>query len=161
MPSRRVQNFFMRISIGADHRGFVLKQQLISWLRSRGHDVVDEGTASTESTDYPDYAATVAHKVSAGLAERGILVCATGVGMCITANKVRGVRATTIPDEEVARLCRQHNDVNVACLSGDRLDEPTAERVLQTWLTTPFEGGERHSRRLGKIAAVESAEHGQ
>ena len=150
----------MRISIGADHRGHALKQRLVPWLRSLGHEVADEGATSADSTDYPDYAAKVAHKVSAGQADRGVLVCATGVGMCITANKVHGVRATTVPDEEVAQLSRQHNDVNVACLSGDRLDESSAQRVLQTWLTTPFEGGERHIRRIEKIAAVERTECG-
>jgi ribose 5-phosphate isomerase B len=147
----------MRISIGADHRGHALKQQLIPWLRSLGHEVVDEGAATTDSVDYPDYAAKVAHQVAAGQADRGVLVCATGIGMCITANKVRGVRATTVQDEEVARLSRQHNDVNVVCLSGDRLEEPVAQRVLQTWLTTPFEGG-RHARRVEKIAEIERTE---
>jgi ribose 5-phosphate isomerase B len=147
----------MRISIGADHRGHALKQKLIPWLRSLGHDVVDEGAATTDSVDYPDYAAKVAHQVAGGQADRGVLVCATGVGMCITANKVHGVRATTCQDEDVARLSRQHNDVNVVCLSGDRLDEPGAQRVLQTWLTTTFEGG-RHARRVEKIAAIERSE---
>ena len=147
----------MRISIGADHRGIALKQKLIPWLQSHGHQVTDEGADTTDSVDYPDYAAKVAHQVAGGQAERGILVCATGVGMCITANKVHGVRATTCQDEEVARLSRQHNDVNVVCLSGDRLNDGDAEKILQTWLTTPFEGG-RHSRRVQKIADVEQGE---
>jgi ribose 5-phosphate isomerase B len=147
----------MRISIGADHRGYALKQQLVPWLRSLGHEVEDEGTAQTDSADYPDYAARVARKVSHGQADRGVLVCGTGVGMCITANKVRGVRATTVADEEVARLSRQHNDVNVICLSGSRLDEASAQRVVQTWLQTPFEGG-RHARRVEKIAELEREE---
>lgn len=147
----------MRISIGADHRGLALKQHLVPWLRSEGYDVTDEGAATTDSVDYPDYAAKVAHKVAHGEADRGILVCATGVGMCITANKVHGVRATTCADEDVARLSRQHNDVNVVCLSGDRLDEPAARRVVQTWLETEFEGG-RHARRVEKIADLEHQE---
>jgi ribose 5-phosphate isomerase B len=147
----------MRISIGADHRGHDLKQKLIPWLQSQGYEVTDEGAATTDSVDYPDYAAKVAHQVAGGQADRGILVCATGVGMCIAANKVHGVRATTCQDEEVARLSRQHNDVNVVCLSGDRLDEPAAQRVLEIWLETEFEGG-RHARRVEKIAEVERAE---
>jgi ribose 5-phosphate isomerase B len=147
----------MRISIGADHRGFSLKQQLVPFLRGLGHEVVDEGAAGTDSVDYPDYAAKVAHQVSRGAADRGILACATGVGMCITANKVHGVRATTVADEEVARLSREHNDVNVICLSGDRLDEAAAKRVVQTWLETEFAGG-RHARRVEKICQLEHEE---
>src|SRR3982751_188497 len=106
----------MRISIGADHRGYQLKEQLARWLGSQGYEVFDEGAETTDSVDYPDYALKVASKVSSGQADRGILVCATGVGMCITANKVHGVRATTCGDEDVARLSRQHNDANVVCL---------------------------------------------
>src|SRR6476620_6223425 len=113
----------MRIAVGADHRGFPLKQQLVQRLKSQRHDVPEEGTTQAASVDYPDYAAKVAQRVSNGQADRGILVCATGVGMCITANKVHGVRATTVPDEYVARLSRQHIDVQVICLSRDRLDE--------------------------------------
>jgi ribose 5-phosphate isomerase B len=144
----------MRISIGADHRGYQLKQHLVTWLQSQGCDVTDEGAASSDSVDYPDYALKVANKVSSGLADRGILVCATGVGMCITANKVHGVRATMCGDVDVARLSRQHNDVNVICLSGDKLDEPSAERILDTWLETEFEGG-RHAVRVEQIEEIE------
>src|SRR5205814_7317845 len=123
-------------------------------LQSQGYYVTDEGAETTDSVDYPDYALKVANKVSSGQADRGILVCATGVGMCITANKVHGVRATTCSDVDVARLSRQHNDVNVVCLSGDKLDEPAARRVLDTWLDTEFEGG-RHARRVEKICEIE------
>lgn len=144
----------MRISIGADHRGYKLKEQLIQWLKSAGYEVTDEGAETTDSVDYPDYALKVANKVSSGHVDRGILVCATGVGMCITANKVHGVRATTVADVDVARLSRQHNDVNVICLSGDRLDAPTAQRLLDTWLETEFEGG-RHAVRVEKIEEIE------
>ena len=144
----------MRISIGAAHRGYKLKQELVPWLQSQGYDVADEGPTSTDSVDYPDYALKVANKVSSGQADRGILVCATGVGMCITANKVHGVRATTCGDLDVARLSRQHNDVNVVCLSGDKLDESAAERILDMWLETEFEGG-RHAVRVEKIADIE------
>ena len=147
----------MRIAIGADHRGYPLKQRLIPWLKAEGYEVTDEGAASTDSVDYPDYASKVAHRVSNGQADRGILVCATGVGMCITANKVHGVRATTVADEYVARLSRQHNDVNVICLSGDRLDEQAAQRIVDTWLETEFEGG-RHAVRVEKISDLEQQE---
>jgi ribose 5-phosphate isomerase B len=146
----------MRISIGADHRGFPLKQQLADWLRKQGHEVTDVGTSSSESTDYPLYAAQVARQVAGGGADRGILCCATGVGMCITANKVRGVRATVAGDEDIARASRQHNNVNVLCL-GEKLTPQAAQGILQTWLTTEFEGG-RHNRRLGEIADVEQGE---
>ena len=146
----------MRISIGADHRGFPLKQQLGAWLRSQGHEVADVGTNSDQSTDYPIYASQVARQVSQGQAERGILVCGTGVGMCITANKVRGVRATVAADEALARVARQHNNVNVLCL-GEKLQPAAAQKIVATWLATEFEGG-RHSRRLEEIADVERAE---
>lgn len=144
----------MRIAIGADHRGWALKQALVQWLCTQGHEVSDEGTHDPHSVDYPDFAQKVACKVAGGEAERGVLICATGVGMAIAANKVHGIRATTCSDEETARLCRQHNDVNVLCLPGDRLDPPTAERIVAVWLATPFEGG-RHARRLDKVSQLE------
>jgi ribose 5-phosphate isomerase B len=146
----------MRISIGADHRGFPLKEQLAAWLRAQGHEVADVGTHSTESTDYPLYAAQVARSVAQGQADRGILVCATGVGMCITANKVHGVRAALAADEEIARLSRQHNNVNVLCL-GEKRSAAEAQRIADAWLETDFEGG-RHSRRLGEIDELEQTE---
>jgi len=146
----------MRISIGADHRGFPLKQQLVPWLRSQGHEVADVGTTSDQSTDYPIYASQVARQVAQGQAERGILVCGTGVGMCITANKVRGVRATVAADEALARVSRQHNNVNVLCL-GEKTEPAAAQKIVATWLATEFEGG-RHSRRIDEIAEVERAE---
>jgi ribose 5-phosphate isomerase B len=149
----------MRIAIGADHRGYQLKDQLVPWLRSQGHEVEDKGAVDGGSVDYPDFAAEVARQVSTGKADRGLLVCATGVGMCIAANKVRGVRATTCADEDTARLSRQHNDVNVLCLAGDRMQSGAAEQVLTTWLQTPFEGG-RHARRIEKIAEIERQEGG-
>jgi ribose 5-phosphate isomerase B len=144
----------MRIAIGADHRGWALKNALVQWLAAQGHEVTDEGTRDPQSVDYPDYAQKVALKVARGEAERGLLICATGVGMAIAANKVHGIRATTCSDETTARLCRQHNDVNVLCLPGDHLDAPTAERIVAVWLATPFEGG-RHARRLDKVAQIE------
>ena len=147
----------MRISIGCDHRGLAVKEQLLPLLKSLGHDVTDEGTNQTASVDYPDFAAAVAGKVSQQTADRGILVCGTGVGMAIAANKFPGVRATIVPNERVAKLCRQHNNVNVLCLSEDQAAE--AGPLVKTWLETEFEGG-RHANRIDKITRCEQAARG-
>lgn len=144
----------MRISIGSDHRGVPLKGQLIPLLKELGHDVTDEGTDQTTSVDYPDYAALVAGKVSRGEVERGILVCGTGIGMAITANKFAGVRATIVPSEKFARVCRQHNNVNVLCLGEEQAVDAPA--IVKSWLETAFEGG-RHAQRLEKIAGCEQS----
>lgn len=144
----------MQIAIGSDHRGYGMKLKLVELLAELGHTATDEGTHSTESCDYPDVSSAVARKVSAGEAERGILVCGTGIGMAITANKFPGVRATTCHDEITAKICRLHNDVNVLCLSGDLLGESRLEDLVRVWLETEFEGG-RHTRRLEKIAEIE------
>jgi len=142
------------IAIGADHAGFSLKEQLKAWLAAGGHRVIDHGTHSTDSVDYPDYAAAVADAVRAGGAERGVLVCGSGIGMAMAANKVAGVRAAMAGDPEVARLSRQHNDTNVLAL-GARLTAPAqALEVVQAWLATPFEGG-RHARRVDKLAQLD------
>lgn len=148
----------MRISIGSDHRGFNMKTKLRELLGKLGHEVTDEGTHSLESCDYPDMAAAVARKVSLGEADRGILVCGTGIGMAITANKFPRVRAATCDDQVTAEICRRHNDVNVLCLSGDLLGESRLDGLIKVWLETEFEGG-RHARRLEKIAAIEQ-QHG-
>ena len=147
----------MRIAIGSDHRGFTLKTHLIKILNQAAHEVVDVGTDSDQSVDYPDVAATVGEHVSQQQVERGILICGTGIGMSITANKFSGVRAAPCHNVEAAEISRQHNDLNVLCLaaSGDHL-ETTAENIVQTWLKTPFEAG-RHARRLEKITALENA----
>jgi ribose 5-phosphate isomerase B len=144
----------MRIAIGADHAGFVLKEHLRSRLEKLGHQVVDEGTHSAESCDYPDFAAPVAHDVIAGRVDRGILVCGTGVGMSIAANKVPGIRAAlgTVPEE--VRLVRAHNDANILTLGARFIDEPGADALADAFLETAFEGG-RHGRRVEKIAAIE------
>lgn len=144
----------MQIAIGSDHRGYGMKLKLAELLTELGHSTIDEGTHSTESCDYPDVASTVARKVSTGVAERGILICGTGIGMAITANKFPGVRATTCSDEISAEVCRRHNDVNVLCLSGDLLGESRLGNLVRVWLETEFEGG-RHARRLEKIAEIE------
>ena len=142
------------IAIGADHAGYSLKEKLKTWLAADGHRVIDHGTHSTDSVDYPDYAAAVAETVRAGAAERGVLVCGSGIGMAMAANKVAGVRAAVGGDPDVARLSRQHNDANVLAL-GARLTAPAqALEVVQVWLATPFEGG-RHSRRVEKLAELD------
>ena len=149
----------MRIAIGSDHRGYHLKEQIIAMLRSKGHEVDDEGTTATESVDYPDFAALVAKKVSQGAVERGILICGTGIGMCIAANKVPGVRAAPCHDSITAEMSRRHNDANVLCLSADLLGVELIDRMLRIWLETPFESG-RHARRVEKITRFEATQHG-
>ena len=145
----------MRISIGSDHRGVELKTALAEQLTQAGHEVSDEGPCdSSTSIDYPDIGAAVGHKVSEQEADRGILICGSGVGMAITANKFRGVRAVVVSDENLARLCRQHNDVNVLCLSGDEPQRASAPDIVKVWLETEFEGG-RHARRVDKISEIE------
>ena len=144
----------MRIAIGSDHRGVAARLRLIGLLERMGHDVFDCGSHGTEAVDYPDIAADVAGRVSRGTADRGILLCCTGVGMAITANKVPGVRAATCHDEVTAELSRRHNDLNVLCLSAEMLGPEVQDKMIHTWLETPFEGG-RHARRLAKITALE------
>ena len=147
----------MRLSIGSDHRGVELKAELTQMLGQMGHEVSDEGPCEAGvSVDYPDMAAKVADKVSHQQADRGILICGSGVGMAITANKFKGVRAAVVEDEALARLCRQHNDVNVICLSGDEPARAAAPGIVKAWLSAEFEGG-RHARRLGKIAQIEES----
>ena len=145
----------MRIAVGSDHRGVELRAKLVAFLRELGQDVVDLGTHDQQPVDYPDIAARVAYKVARKEVDRGILVCGTGVGMCIAANKVPGVRAAPCHDDITAEISRRHNDLNVLCLSGDLLGEKLADRLVEIWLKTPFEGG-RHARRNQKIVAMES-----
>ncbi len=154
----------MRISIGSDHRGTDLKAALVESARQLGHEVTDEGPCNTEPVDYPDIAAVAAKKVSTGSVDRGILICGTGIGMAITANKFPRVRAAVVEDEATARICRQHNDTNVLCLNGDMPQDTLAvhphiarlKNVVKAWLETPFEGG-RHARRVDKIGQYEKA----
>ena len=143
------------IAIGSDHAGYSLKERLKTWLAADGHRVVDHGTHSTESVDYPDYAAVVAEAVRAGDAERGVLVCGSGIGMAMAANKVAGVRAVVAADRTVARLSRQHNDANVLALGARLTAAGQALDVVQAWLATPFEGG-RHARRVDKLAQLDA-----
>jgi ribose 5-phosphate isomerase B len=144
----------MKVAIASDHRGYHLKEKVIALLKSRGHEVIDDGPASDTSVDYPDFAALVAKKVSSGEVERGILICGTGIGMAISANKFPGVRAAACTDEVTAELSRRHNDLNVLCLSGDLLSSRSIERLVDIWMKTDFEGG-RHQRRVEKIRDLE------
>jgi len=146
----------MRIAIGADHAGLALKDELRNRLSEAGHDVVDYGTNDANSTDYPDYAKPVAQAVSGGDAERGILVCSTGVGMSIAANKVKGIRAALAFNPEQVELTRDHNDANVLVLGARYVTPDTAGEFIDIFLKTPFGGGERHSRRLAKVSKLET-----
>lgn len=144
----------MRIAVGSDHRGCTIRSRLLRLLGRLGHEVLDLGTQSCEPVDYPDIALLVGRKVSNQEVDRGILVCGTGLGMCIAANKVPGVRAAPCHDDLTAEMSRRHNDLNVLCLSADMLGERLIDRMVEIWLNTPFEGG-RHARRVEKISALE------
>ncbi len=144
----------MKIALGADHAGYLLKERILQYVIARGHDVIDEGTNAADSVDYPDFAIRVAESVAAGRAERGILVCGSGIGMAITANKIPGIRAANISSQYEAQMSREHNDLNVITLGARILDESGATQIVQSWLDTPFSGG-RHSGRLEKIHEIE------
>jgi ribose 5-phosphate isomerase B len=144
----------MRIAVGSDHRGVNLRTKIVDLLRSLGQEVVDVGSYDDQSVDYPDIAALVARKVSKGEVDRGILICGTGLGMTIAANKFPGVRAAPCHDDLTAEMSRRHNDLNVLCLSGDILGARLVDRLVDIWLKTEFEGG-RHERRVRKIAELE------
>ncbi|MBM3994263.1 MAG: ribose 5-phosphate isomerase B [Planctomycetes bacterium] len=144
----------MKIVIGSDHRGVEIKRRVSEFLRSSGHDVFDIGAEGAESVDYPDFAYEVAIRVSKHEADRGILICGTGIGMAIAANKVRGVRAAPCQDVLTAEMSRRHNDANVLCLSADLIGEDQMMQMVRSWLETSFEGG-RHARRVEKIAKIE------
>ena len=144
----------MKICIGCDHRGIGLKERLKIFLDEQGCAVVDKGTSGEESVDYPDFGAFVSKDVSQGLCDRGVLICSTGIGMSVVANKFPRVRAALCDDVDTARQCREHIDANVLVLAGSRIEDETARLIVKTWLETPFEGG-RHQRRLEKIAQIE------
>lgn len=145
----------MKIAVGADHRANEVVKQVVQSLKASGHEVhqMGEGCCSN-SSDYPDQAYPVAKAVADGTADRGILFCGTGIGMSIAANKVDGVRAALVHDEIGARICRQHNNANVLCLSADMLGMRIIEQIISAWIDTPFDGG-RHARRIAKITAIE------
>ncbi|MFO7591146.1 MAG: ribose 5-phosphate isomerase B [Acidimicrobiia bacterium] len=144
----------MRISVGSDHAGFELKEKLEAHLKMLGHDVTDVGTHNDDSVDYPDLAAKVGTAVASGEAERGVLVCGSGIGVAIAANKIDGVRAANVYDPEMAKMSRLHNDANVVTMGGRYLPDETAQEIVDTFIATAFEGG-RHQRRVDKITALE------
>ncbi len=145
----------LRVSIASDHRGVAIKGRLVQRLLDAGFEVTDEGTHGEEAVDYPDYATVVAEKIGNGSVDRGILICGTGIGMAITANKFPGVRAASCYDEMMIELSRKHNDLNVLCLPGDLIGERPIDDLVLMWLRTDFEGG-RHGRRIEKISEIES-----
>ena len=144
----------MRIAIAADHAGFALKETLRRKLAEEGHEVVDFGPGNAESCDYPDYAQPVAREVAQGRSDRGILVCSTGIGMAMAANKIDGVRAAPAVSEDEVRLTREHNDANVLTIGAKYIDLAHAEGMVHIFLDTAFAGG-RHARRVAKIAQLE------
>lgn len=146
----------LSIAIGSDHHGVDIRTKTAEILKQEGYDVVEFGPSIEEKqpVDYPDVAAEVAERISKREADRGILICGTGIGMCITANKFAGVRAAPVIDELSAELSRRHNDLNVLCLSGEMLSEDAIQRIIAVWLKTPFDGG-RHEKRIEKIDEIE------
>lgn len=147
----------LKIAIASDHRGVKIKNRLIQSLTAAGYEVFDQGTDSDQPVDYPDYARVVAEKVSRGDAERGVLICGTGIGMSIAANKFDGVRAASCYDEVMVEMSRRHNDVNVLCLPGDLIGDRPVDDLVKMWLKTEFDGG-RHLQRIEKIAVLEHGE---
>ena len=150
----------MVVSIGSDHGGFSQKRLLADHIRGMGFTVLDRGPDDETSVDYPDYAEKVALDVAHGDARFGILVCGTGIGMAIAANKVKGIRAANVTIPEFAKLSREHNDANVLTLSGRFVDPETNIEIVETFLATKFEGG-RHERRVGKISDMEDADESE
>jgi len=144
----------MRIAIASDPRGVLIKAKLVTALLSDGHVVEDLGTNNEQSVDYPDYAKSVSELVSTGKVDRGILICGTGMGMAITANKFPGVRAASCHDEIMAEMSRRHNDVKFLCLPGDMIGNRPVADMVRIWLATEFDGG-RHQKRIDKIAEIE------
>lgn len=144
----------MKIAIGADHRGAAAAKVVLEKAARDGHDARIVGVCSGEVCDYPENAALVGQGVAEGAFDIGILICGTGIGMCMAANKIKGVRAATVHDEFTAEISRRHNDANILCLSADLLGHKLMEKIVEVWLRTPFDGG-RHARRLRKISAIE------
>ncbi|UKI49090.1 MAG: ribose 5-phosphate isomerase B [Clostridium sp.] len=145
----------MTISIGSDHAALDLKNELRNYLENAGYLVIDRGTYTKESCDYPDYGHAVAVDVRDHIADRGIVICATGIGMSIVANKVKNVRCALVDNVEFARLTREHNDTNVLALGAKAVNEDLAKQIVAAWLETPFSNEERHQRRIDKITKYE------
>lgn len=146
----------MRIAIGCDHGAFALKNKVIEHLEKQGHEVRDFGTYSTASCDYPDFAAAAARAVASGECQRGIVLCTTGIGVSITANKVKGIRCALLSDVLSARLTREHNDTNMMAIGAGVTGEMLALEIVDTWLNTEFSHAERHQRRIDKVMALEN-----
>ena len=144
----------MKIAVGSDHRGFEAKHLIKAIVTQLGHECIDFGSTNKDPVDYPDPAYQVAMSVSKKQADRAILACATGLGMSIAANKIKGIRAALCHDELSAQISRDHNDANVLCISGDQIGEVLLRKIVEVWLSTEFSGG-RHQRRVNKIAAIE------
>lgn len=144
----------MKIAVGSDHRGFEAKQLIKAIVTQLGHECIDFGTSDSHPVDYPDLAYQAAMAVSEKQADRAILICATGIGMSIAANKIKGIRAALCHDELSAQISRDHNDANVLCISGDQVGEVLLRKIVEVWLSTEFSGG-RHQRRVNKIAVIE------
>ena len=144
----------MKISIGCDHGALALKNKMVEHLQKQGHEVVDFGTHTLDSCDYPDFAAPAARAVASGQCEKGIVLCTTGIGVSITANKIDGVRCALLSDLMTAEMTRQHNDTNMMAIGAAVVGEMLALEIVDTWLETEFEGG-RHQRRVDKIMALE------
>lgn len=145
----------MKISIGCDHGALALKNAVAEHLRAQGHEVLDFGTHTADSCDYPDFAATAAQAVADGRCARGIVLCTTGIGVSICANKVAGIRCALLSDVVSARLTREHNDTNMMALGAGIVGEVLALQIVDTWLNTAFSGGARHTRRIEKMMALE------
>ena len=146
----------MKIAIGCDHGGVALKNKLVSYLSEKGYEVKDFGTHTTDSCDYPDIAQAAAKAVASGECERGIVLCTTGIGMSISANKIKGIRCALLSDLMSARLTREHNDTNMMAIGAGVIGEMLALEIVDTWLGTEFSHGERHERRIAKVAALEN-----
>jgi len=148
----------MKIALAADHRGHAAKEKIAVLLSEQGHEVVDMGTNSSKSVDYPDLAYPAARAVADVTVDRAIMICGSGIGMTISANKVSGIRAALCHDELTAQLSRRHNDANVLCLAADVLGDELIRRIVSSWLDTEFEAGGRHERRVSKMSTIEGGD---
>ena len=146
----------MKIAIGCDHGALALKNKVVAHLQAKGYEVVDFGTHTADSCDYPDFAGAAAKAVSEGACERGIVMCTTGIGVSIAANKVKGIRCALLSDLMSARLTREHNDTNMMAMGAGVVGEMLALEIVDTWLGTEFSQGERHQRRIDKLMALEA-----
>ena len=145
----------MKISIGCDHGALALKNKLVAHLQAKGHEVKDFGTYTLDSCDYPEFAAAAARAVACGEFDKGIVLCTTGIGVSITANKVKGIRCALLSDLVSARMTREHNDTNMMAIGAGIVDHDLAVQIVDTWLGTEFSHNERHQRRIDKVMALE------